>query len=116
MAQLLLNKKENKVIKQEKAHLLGSLFSSRIDNLDALVNHYFQCEKENEKNAIFKVIKQRIEALRNDQEAFSALENDLNRYCNDIMSKFREQIPMIDDENSSLYHLPEFPIVLFSSF
>lgn len=105
MAQLLLNKKENKVIKQEKAHLLGSLFSSRIDNLDALVNHYFQCEKENEKNAIFKVIKQRIEALRNDQEAFSALENDLNRYCNDIMSKFREQIPMIDDENLKLISL-----------
>lgn len=105
MAQLHLNNKENEKMKKENAHLLGSLFSSRIDNLDALVNHYYQCGNEKEKNAIFKDIKLRIESLRNDPEAFSALENDLDLYCNDIMSKFRKQVPEINGENLKLVSL-----------
>ena len=102
MAQLILNKKENERIKVENAHLLGSLFSSRINNLDALVDHYYRCEKERERDSVFKEIKQCVDSLRNDPEAFSALNNDLDRYCNGIMSKLRKQVPRIKKENLKL--------------
>ena len=105
IAQLLLNKNETERIKKENAHLLGSLFSSRLDNLDALAERYYQIEKEDEREVVFKDIKQNIEFLRKDPNVFLALEYDLDRYCNGIMSKLRAQVPKLKEDNLKLISL-----------
>jgi hypothetical protein len=99
MAQLALKERELERITQENAHLVGSLFSEKIDHLDKLAESYFRLESGKEKELAFKQIKQLVATIRNDDDLFSSLEKDLDRYCDNIMSKLREQVPRIKGEN-----------------
>ena len=99
MAQLALKERELERITQEKAHLVGSLFSEKIDHLDKLAESYFRLESGKEKELAFKQIKQLVATIRNDDDLFSSLEKDLDRYCDNIMSKLREQVPRIKGDN-----------------
>ena len=82
-------------INKENAHLLGSLLSSRVSHLDQLTATYFKTEDEQEKEEAFKQIKQSVASLRNNPEVFLSLEEDLDNYCNGIVSKLRKQVPRI---------------------
>lgn len=99
MAQLALKERELERITQENAHLVGSLFSEKIDHLDKLAESYFRLESGKEKELAFMQIKQLVATIRNDDDLFSSLEKDLDRYCDNIMSKLREQVPRIKGEN-----------------
>ena len=105
MARLALEEKEIERVTKDNAHLVGSLFSEKIDHLDKLTESYFKMEDGREKERIFKQVKQLVSSIRNDEGLFLSLEKDLNRYCNDIMSKLREQVPRIKDENLQIITL-----------
>lgn len=95
ISRLALQEKEIFRTNKANAHLLGSLFSTRIEHLDQMTRAYFNADDRQEKERLFKQIKQNVASLRNTPEAFSSLEDDLNRYCNGIMSKLRMQVPGI---------------------
>lgn len=105
MAHLLLNKQEIERINKENAHLLGSLFSSRIAHLDTMADKYYKMEDGDEKATFFEEIKQNVAALRKDPEIFESLEKDLDQYCDGIMTKLRTQVPVIKGNNLKLISL-----------
>lgn len=102
IARLSIAKNDFDRLNKENAHLLGSLLSSRISHLDQLTTTYFKTEDKKEKEEVFKQIKQSISSLRNSPEVFLSLEQDLDEYCNGIVSKLRKQVPRIKGGNISI--------------
>ncbi len=105
MARLALEEREVDRLNQENARLVGSLFSEKIHRLDQLCESYFKTEDVKEKELAFKQVRELTEKIRGDEGLFLSLENDLDRYCNGIMSKLREQVPRIKGENLKLIML-----------
>ncbi len=99
MALLALEERDLNLVKKEKAQLVGSLFNEKIGHLEELNAHYFQEEDEEQKERIFRQIKQVVASMQKDETLFPSLERDLDRYCNGVMSKFRQQVPSIKREN-----------------
>lgn len=99
MARLALEERELERVNRDNAHLVGSLFSEKIDHLDKLAETYFRSEDAQEKERTFKQIKHLASSIRNDDALFLSMEKDLDRYCNGIVSKLREQVPRISGEN-----------------
>lgn len=99
MAQFAARSAElNNAIKQN-AFLVGSLFSERLYHLDELSEAYYANDNEATKEALFKEFKSKVFALRDDKRLFNSLEEDLNTHCNDLMAKFREELPNVKGEN-----------------
>lgn len=105
MARLALEERELERVNRDNAHLVGSLFSEKIDHLDTLSESYFKMDEGKEKETLFKQIKQTVSSLRKDQGMFLSLEKDLDRYCNGIMSKLRDQVPRISGDNRRIIAL-----------
>lgn len=105
MAHLAFNKQALDDVYKENAALLGSLFSSRIDHLDALTEQYYRMEDGKQKDAIFKEIKECVASIRKNPEAFLSLEKDLDWYCDGIMTKLRAQVPRIKGDNIKIITL-----------
>ena len=99
MARLALEEKELERLHREKAYLVGSLFSEKVDRLDQLCESYFKSEDTKQQGSLFKQVKQLAAKIKNDEELFASLEKDLDRYCNGIMAKLRAQVPRIKGEN-----------------
>lgn len=99
MARLALEEKELERVNRDNAHLVGSLFSEKIDHLDRLSESYFKMEEGKQKDLAFRQIKQLVSTIRNDEGLFLSLEKDLDRYRDGIMSKLRTQVPRIKGEN-----------------
>ena len=102
MAALALRDREMNQLQQDNAHLVGSLFSKEVDHLDTLCDRYFKEEDSHKKEVIYRQIKQQVSTLRNDPKLFSELERDLDRYCNQIVTRLRTQVPRIKGENLQL--------------
>lgn len=102
---LALKEKELAHSNKTNAHLLGSLFSARIEHLDQLYRDYINTENKQEREDLFKQIKQTVSSLRHTPEAFEALEQDLDRYCDGVMSKLRTQVPKIRGNNLQIITL-----------
>ncbi len=99
MARLALEERDLDRVKKENAQLVGSLFNDKIGRLEELNDLYFQGEDEKQKERVFRQIKHAVASMQKDQTLFPSLEKDLDRYCNGIMSKFRQQVPSIKREN-----------------
>ena len=99
MARLVLEERELERVNRDNAHLVGSLFSEKIDHLDKLTETYFRSDDAKEKELTFQQIKQLASSIRNDDALFLSMEKDLDRYCNGIMSRLRGQVPRIKGEN-----------------
>ena len=99
MARVALRERELERVNRDNAHLIGSLFSEKINHFDKLSESYFRMEEGKEKEVLFQQIKALATTIRNDDALFLSLEKDLDRYCNGIMSKIRLQVPRIKGEN-----------------
>lgn len=105
MLQLSLWKDEYQKSEQEKASLLGSLFSEKINKIDCLSGKYIKAESEHEKYLVIKEFKDEITAMRKDTDLFLSLEQDLDHYCDGVMSKLKNQVPSIKGENLKIIAL-----------
>lgn len=105
MAKLALKEREIDRLNRDNAHLIGSLFSEKIDHLDLLCESYFKLEDGKQKDFVFKQVKELTAKIRNDDSLFISLEKDLDRYCNNIMSALRKQVPRIKGENLKIISL-----------
>ena len=105
MARIALEEQELKKISKDNAHLIGTLFSERISNLDNLARDYFRLEDPKQKDLIYKEVKSSLASLHKDDLLFQTLEKDLDRYCNGVMSKLRTQVPKIKGANLKIISL-----------
>ena len=119
MAQSMAIKKQYLFLHSENASLIGSLFSERIHHLDLLSEEYFHTDEKGKKDIVFNAYKKYLEEFRKDTSKYSVLENDLNKYCNEVMIKFDKQVPDIKGENRSIVMLffaglPYYTILLLT--
>ena len=105
LARLAYEEKELDRLNRDNAHLIGSLFSEKINHLDKMIDSYFKMENGKQKDLAFSNIKQQVSLIRSDEELFLSLEKDLDRYCNGIMAKLRSQVPEIKGENLKIITL-----------
>lgn len=82
-------------LSSDNAALVGGLVGEKLKELDALSNEYCLADSDAEKDIIAKRYKAALAKLRNDPVVFTEIEDMLNRYCRNIMYKFREQFPEI---------------------
>ncbi len=92
-----LNSIESTVTKliSDNAFLVGGLVNERLKDLEAFSTEYCLADSDTEKEAIAKQYKIALEKLRNNPAVFSEIEDLLNQYCDNLMTKFREQFPEI---------------------
>lgn len=102
MAMLSLQQQRLNLSEKTTASLLGSLFSERIGQLDKLSKDYIYAESEERKYQAFKQFRKEVDAMREDRELFTSLEDDLDKYCDQIMSKFKTQVPSVNGQSLKL--------------
>lgn len=102
MAKLALHDDSIIKISKENADLMSTHYSERIRNIDSLSREYYTSDNETRKDIVFRQFKEYIGNLHDNDAFYSSLEDDLNRYCNGIMEKFREQVPEIHGRNLKL--------------
>ena len=100
MTRLALEERDLEQLKRERAHLVGTLFNEKIGHVEELNDLYFKEEDEKKKSLIFRQIKQTVASMKKDPALFLSLERDLDRYCNGVMSKLRQQVPAIKGINN----------------
>ena len=84
---------------KSNALLVGSLFNERLLHLSSLSRHYFQIDEKEQKDLVFNTFKKDLEEFYTQGKAYSALEKDLNTYCNNVVAKLKSQVPRIHGEN-----------------
>lgn len=82
-------------LSSDNALLVGGLVNERLKDLEAFSNKYCLADSDTEKEAIAKQYKKALEAFRNNPALFAEIEELLNRYCDNLMIKFKEQFPAI---------------------
>lgn len=102
MAMLSLQQQRLNLSEKTNASLLGSLFSERIGHLDKLSKDYIDAESEERKYQAFEQFRKEVDAMREDRELFTSLEDDLDKYCDQIMSKFKTQVPSVNGQSLKL--------------
>lgn len=105
MARVALTTRELERVNKDNAHLVGSLFSEKINRFDQLCESYFKIDDGKQKEIVFKQVKELAAKIRKDDGLFISLEKDLDRYCNEIVTKLREQVPRIKGENLRIISL-----------
>lgn len=96
---------DNLKIHKENAALAGSLFQERFAVLNELSEHYFSEEDDARRNIVYKEFRRYLKAARNDKELFNNLENNLDRFCDGLITKFKTQIPGINNDNLKICEL-----------
>ena len=85
--------------------IIGSLFSEKFNHLDKLSADYVRTDNDMERLVAFREFKEEIAALQTDDNLFLSLEKDLDRYCDGVMTKLKDQVPAIKGENRKLISL-----------
>lgn len=105
MLRLSISQSKLQQAEQTNASLLGSLFSEKLNHLDKISDDYVQAESDQERDSALKQFRAEIATMREDEDLFRSLEKDLDRYCDGVMGKLREQVPSIKGENLKLISL-----------
>ena len=105
MLKFSLTQSELQHAEQANASLLGSLFSEKFNHLDKLSADYVRADNDKERLVALREFKEEIAALRTNDDLFLSLEQDLDRYCDGVMTKLKDQVPAIKGENRKLISL-----------
>jgi hypothetical protein len=77
---------------------------ARFDLLERLCEQYYVYEgTDNLQSKILKEVKSAIEGLREDPKAIKGLEMMLDRSCNSLVARLREQMPKLKAEDLKLF-------------
>lgn len=105
MLKLSIAQSELHQAEQTNASLLGSLFSEKFNHLDKLSADYVRAGNDRERLIALREFKEEIAAIRTNDDLFLSLEKDLDRYCDGVMTKLKDQVPAIKGENRKLISL-----------
>lgn len=74
------------------------LFKKQFEMLDELSSTFYEThEIKKDKDAIYRQVRENIESLVSDKKSVIQLENIVNSYRNDIMTKLRNEIPQLGE-------------------
>lgn len=105
MLKLSIAQSELHQAEKENASLLGSLFSEKFNHLDRLSGDYVRANSDKERMSAMREFKEEIASMRKNEDLFLSLEKDLDRYCDGVMTKLKNQVPAIKGENRKLIAL-----------
>ena len=105
MTRFAYEKQKGEKILMDNASILGALLSESLGHLDKLADEYFRADKEEERDIIFREYKKRRQHIQNDEALYSSLEADLNKYCDGIMNKLKDEVPSIKGDNLRIISL-----------
>jgi len=99
-----LHSNESSIIrlKGDNSFLLSSLLSEKLLYLDKLSDAFCSSDSTDAKEIIFKQYKDAVKTIRNDKRIFSEIEEMLDKYCDNVVSKFKAQFPEIQGEKLQL--------------
>lgn len=99
-----LNASEDKLqtLIKDSANLLGASLSNKLLYLEQLSKDYCQTDSIKIRNTVYKSYKEALRDIQDNPSLFSEIENSLNRYCDNIMIRFKEQFPDIKGEKLRL--------------
>lgn len=105
MLKFSITQSELQQAEQANASLLGSLFSEKFNHLDKLSVDYVRADNDRERLVALREFKEEIAEIRTNDDLFLSLEKDLDRYCDGVMTKLKDQVPAIKGENRKLISL-----------
>ena len=105
MLKISITQSELHQAEQENASLLGSLFSEKFNHLDKLSVDYVRADNDRERLIALREFNEEIAAIRTNGDLFLSLDKDLDRYCDCVMTKLKDQVPAIKGENRKLISL-----------
>ncbi len=105
MLKFSITQSELQQAEQTNASLLGSLFSEKFNHLDKLSADYVRAGNDRERLIALREFKEEIAAIRTNDDLFLSLEKDLDRYCDGVMTKLKNQVPAIKGDNRKLISL-----------
>ena len=105
MLKFSITQSELHLAEQTNASLLGSLFSEKFNHLDKLSADYVRAGNDRERLVALREFKEEIAAIRTNDDLFLSLEKDLDRYCDGVMTKLKDQVPSIKGDNRKLISL-----------
>lgn len=92
---------------------VNSLFEQKFKSIDELCNTYYVYQgSRDERTKIFNSVMDIISSLRNDKKTVAELETFVNTYKNNLMTDFRNEYPMLKEDD---YLLFLYIVVDFSS-
>lgn len=99
-----LNASEDKLqtLIKDSANLLGASLSNKLLYLEQLSKDYCQTDSIIIRNTVYKSYKEALRDIQDNPSLFSEIEYSLNRYCDNIMIRFKEQFPDIKGEKLRL--------------
>lgn len=92
------------------AYLIGALTKEKMIRLYNLSDDYYREEDSNKREQKLNSFNKTLREIRSDNEFFSLIEADLNKYCDGIMDKLSSQVPQIKGARRRLI------VLLFAGF
>lgn len=90
---------------------VGELFKKQFELLDELSEIYYETRDiKKDKDAIYRQVRDNIEALMKDKKTVAKLENIVNSYRNDIMKRLRSQVTQLGE------HELRFLVFVYAGF
>ncbi len=105
MAQLTLKSGALSETIKQNAILTSSLFNEKYFHLEKISSDFYSCTNETEREQLLLEFKRQCASFKDNQQLFSDLEILLNKSCNNVMQKIREQVPSIKGKNLSILSL-----------
>lgn len=99
MAQISLQHDEMSRVLRDNALMVSSAFNEKYFHLEKISTEYYSCTNTREKENLLKRFKQQIGKIKDDEQLFSDLDALLDKNCNGVMSKLKEQVPEISGRN-----------------
>lgn len=83
---------------------VNSLFEQKFKSIDELCNTYYVYQgSRDERTKIFNSVMDIISSLRNDKKTVAELETFVNTYKNNLMTDFRNEYPMLKEDDYLLF-------------
>lgn len=105
MAELAIQQEQLSKARKDNAALTGSIFRDKFMQLHSISADYFKADSSQHKEIVFANFKHVLKEYTDGPVFFEALENDLNRFCENVMAKLREQVPVIKGQNLKIIAL-----------
>ena len=83
---------------------INSLFEQRFATLDKLSSAYYECQgTTNERNRIYSNVMALVSGLGTDKKTLKELEKFVDKYKDNLMSRFRESFPDMKESDCTLF-------------
>lgn len=105
MAELAIQQEQLSKARKDNAALTGSIFRDKFMQLHSISADYFKADSAQQKEIVFANFKHVLKEYTDGPVFFEMLEKDLNRFCDNVMSKLREQVPEIKGQNLKIIAL-----------